>query len=479
MKRNLAAASLTASFLITLSLFISSCEKPDDTPGNNGGLTPFSVTVLLRTPAQAVIEWEPSTNLNINNGDTVKYKIFLNNNLVKTNRPGLRDTLTGLSEDTLYYGRVQAYTSDDTISAPFILNRINEYIVFHSEENFESYNLYSGVRMWQKNWGIWTHFDGSPTVTNDTVFFTNNQLSVGNTLFAAKLKTGAPVWSALPQIPGNLSVPDHTSPLYSQGKLYITGTQNIWALNSTTGQVIWNYPHPNSNTGTNPALANNKVFVGGQDHLVALNAATGTKLWDFPTGQTSKKILATDNMIIFGVGKKIYALNQATGTIAWERTFIEDTWNITPIQYGNLVIFFVDYDGFYAVNKNTGVNAWYRQSDWTGMVTATMGDNKYFYYDYSVSKLYALNAQTGTQLWEKANIGDTPSTDVGDIVYANKTIYCHAGNSMFGGHGLLAVINSDNGNFYRRTMYASDNIVTPTIRINDTVFYNAANPNFR
>jgi outer membrane protein assembly factor BamB len=112
-------------------------------------------------------------------------------------------------------------------------------------------------------------------------------------------------------------------------------------------------------------------------------------------------------------------------------------------------------------------------------VSSTIGHDRYFYYDNTVEKLYALNAQTGAQLWERGNLETQLSGGVGPLIYANRVIYCSVGESMSGNHGYLGMINGSDGIQVNRPMYGSDRIGLPTIRINDTVYYSADHPNFK
>ena len=468
--------SLIAAALFIL-FFFSACTKPG-TDGVPGGLTAFEVRVLQRVPVSAIIEWDGVVNLNMSNSDTVKYKIYLNNRLVDSNLLRRRDTLTGLSGDTLYNGKVIAYTRADTVSAPFVLHKINELIVFNSEDLFEVYNAYAGVRLWNKPWHIYTYSDGAPTISHDTVFFSNSNLAGTNTVYAAHLKTGVPIWSAVPPVPGDVSLARGTGPVYNKGQIIVTGTKDIRALNSVNGQTLWSYPQENYSLGTTPVCAGNKIFAGGQYTMVALNESNGSKAWEFPTGQTSKRPLVTDRLLIFGVNKKVIALDQQTGAVAWQRTMTEETFNILPVLADDLVIFFVAADGVYAVNKNTGATVW-KRNVWASYVSVASGDGKFFYYDYSLNKLFALDAKTGNQLWERSNLNPTISSGVSEMVYANHSIYCGVGITMYGVHGILAVINGATGAQVNRTLSYSDVISKPTIKINDTVYYTADHGNFR
>ena len=61
-------------------------------------------------------------------------------------------------------------------------------------------------------------------------------------------------------------------------------TYNVYALNATTGALLWNYTTGGS-VYSSPAVANGVVYVGSDDfNVYALNAITGAKLWSYATG---------------------------------------------------------------------------------------------------------------------------------------------------------------------------------------------------
>jgi len=103
---------------MAIILFFS-CNKPGDplTPINKK-LAAFTVTVSNRLSATAALNWTASVNTN--NADTVKYKVYVNNNQLAQGLTATSYNLTGLAANSTYTGLVMAYTnSGDTASASF------------------------------------------------------------------------------------------------------------------------------------------------------------------------------------------------------------------------------------------------------------------------------------------------------------------------------------------------------------------------
>ena len=110
-----------------------------------------------------------------------------------------------------------------------------------------------------------------------------------------------------------------TTPLEADGVLYVTGPNQVFALDALTGGTIWQYSRPaspgmvgDSKLGTNRGVAifRDKVFfVTDNGHLLALERATGKLLWEQPIAAKSEgqhyggtiAPLIVDDRIITGV----------------------------------------------------------------------------------------------------------------------------------------------------------------------------------
>jgi len=108
-----------------------------------------------------------------------------------------------------------------------------------------------------------------------------------------------------------------STPLVADGIMYVTGPQQVSALDALTGRAIWTYSRPrttgivsDASLGTNRgvALLEDKVFtVTDNAHLIALNRITGRPVWevvmpDEPQHYGSTVApLAVKDMIIAGV----------------------------------------------------------------------------------------------------------------------------------------------------------------------------------
>ncbi|MEO8050157.1 MAG: PQQ-binding-like beta-propeller repeat protein [Acidobacteriota bacterium] len=136
--------------------------------------------------------------------------------------------------------------------------------------------------------------------------------------------------------------PLETTPLVVDGVMYVTGPNQVFAIDGRTGDEIWRYVRPRTPPGTvsgdaalganrGVALSGDRVFFTTDDaHMLGLNRLTGALLWDayMPEtpqhyGTTSAPLVVND-LVISGVGGGdegirgfIGAWNVATGKLAW------------------------------------------------------------------------------------------------------------------------------------------------------------------
>jgi PQQ-dependent dehydrogenase (methanol/ethanol family) len=131
------------------------------------------------------------------------------------------------------------------------------------------------------------------------------------------------------------------TPLAADEVLYVTGPNQVFALDALTGGVLWNYSRPPSpgmvgdaRLGTNRGVAilRDKVFfVTDNAHLLALDRSNGKLLWDIPMGSgpsehyggTIAPLIVNDTVVAgvaggdHGIRGFVAAYKPDTGALAW------------------------------------------------------------------------------------------------------------------------------------------------------------------
>jgi len=212
-----------------------------------------------------------------------------------------------------------------------------------------------------------------------------------------------------------------TTPMVLDGVMYVTGPNEVDALDGRSGHEIWRYSRPRTPGGTiagdaakganrGVAVLGDRIFFVTDDaHLICLHRLTGAVLWDIfmpeepeHYGGTSAP-LVVDDLVIAGVSGAdegirgfVSAYKAATGELAWRFWTVpradesgSETWkgNGSTISGGSTWL-----TGSYDVE--TGVLYWATGNPYPD----TDGDNRGGENLYTDCDL-ALDAKTGKLLW--------------------------------------------------------------------------------
>lgn len=132
------------------------------------------------------------------------------------------------------------------------------------------------------------------------------------------------------------------TPLAADGVLYVTGPNQVFAIDALTGSALWHYSRPASagmvgdaRLGTNRGVAilRDKVFfITDNAHLLALDRASGKLLWEIPMasdpegqhyGGTIAPLIVNDTVIAGvsgadeGIRGFVAAFKPDTGALVW------------------------------------------------------------------------------------------------------------------------------------------------------------------
>jgi PQQ-dependent dehydrogenase (methanol/ethanol family) len=212
-----------------------------------------------------------------------------------------------------------------------------------------------------------------------------------------------------------------TTPLEADGVLYVTGPNQIFALDSLTGSSIWQYSRPASagmlgdaKLGTNRGVAilRDKVFfVTDNAHLLGLDRATGKLVWEMPMavdgegqhyGGTMAPLIVDDTIIAGvagadeGIRGFVAAFKPDNGALVWRHWTVPrkgepgiETWQgKEPITGGGSTWLTGSYD------PSSDTLYWPTGNPWPDVDDRDRpGDNLY------TDSVLALNAKTGALKW--------------------------------------------------------------------------------
>ena len=211
-----------------------------------------------------------------------------------------------------------------------------------------------------------------------------------------EFQTGNKIWST-PAIDGET--------------LYIGSfDKKLYALNAIDGSEKW---EPFETAGaiiSTPVIYNNTIYFGSFDrHMYAVNVADGSLRWKFPGGNWfwAKAVALNNTVYAPCLDGKVYALNAESGSKVTEFD-LGSSIPSSPVLVGSSIIVATEGGGVFSID--TGINQ-KRQlvnvrelADEDLTISSPLVTSEGIVYIHAQTKkhgslLYALNAQTGLDLW--------------------------------------------------------------------------------
>jgi alcohol dehydrogenase (cytochrome c) len=93
------------------------------------------------------------------------------------------------------------------------------------------------------------------------------------------------------------------SPILSDGILFLTAPDHLWAMDARTGKELWHYQHPPNSAfhigHRGAAVFKDTVYLTTPDcHLIAFNARDGKKKWDVIVADSNKGYWSTNAPLV-------------------------------------------------------------------------------------------------------------------------------------------------------------------------------------
>ncbi len=297
-------------------------------------------------------------------------------------------------------------TKDAIISSPVI---DDEVVYFSSlDKNLYAVDLQTGKQIWKFETAAPNR--STVLISGKSLYF----LSGDGILYSLDKKTARVIWSF--KTGGEkkydlFSFADHfqSSPVLDGDNLYFgSGDSNIYAVNSKTGNLVWQYKTGNVVHAT-PAIQKDNLLIGSFDgYFYDLNKTTGKLIWKFksvgqryfPLGEFMGSPAVSGNTVYVGSRDfNFYAINIAKGVCNWNRYFLNG-WSIaTPVFYKNFVINGTCDDRILAaMDTSSGGFAWRTNAQFDIFGSCLLADSTGFFGTAS-GKLFAVNLNNGKILW--------------------------------------------------------------------------------
>lgn len=198
------------------------------------------------------------------------------------------------------------------------------------------------------------------------------------------------------------------TPIVVNGMVLVTGTgSKLYALDETTGVVLWQSFTFTGSPGGNIAYSNGVVYVGTTSgYLYSINATTGAKIHEYsisPAQIYTTPAIAYGKVFFGATNGYLYALNASTLLFKWYY-IAGDEIRSSPAIYGDMLYFGCDDGKVYALNISQDVGPilrWRYTIDGLIRSSPCVGSGKVFIGSPgTVHSIFALNATTGEKIWK-------------------------------------------------------------------------------
>ena len=234
-----------------------------------------------------------------------------------------------------------------------------------------------------------------------------------------------PVISWLFKGEGGVVIDFSSSPAVVGSQVYISAAQGsffssggaVYCVDADSGVNRWRYDTP-IQIFSSPTVAGGRVYVGEgfhQDadcHLHCLDANDGRPIWRFKTASHVESTpFITQGKVYFGAGGDgVYCLDALEGQVIWHYPSIHV--DMSPAVWKDKVYFGTGYGEYriYAVDANSGVEIWSKRVDYPVWGSPSVdGDTVFFGLgngnfiesaEVPQGRVSAHNAETGEQMWE-------------------------------------------------------------------------------
>jgi outer membrane protein assembly factor BamB len=278
----------------------------------------------------------------------------------------------------------------------------------------------------------------SPAIVDDVVYIGSDD----GYLYAFNASSGAEFWRVMI---GDSSL---SSPVVAGGVVYVRdwyGTD--CALNASTSQMLWKRSLGMSYSS--PAVVNGVYYARTSGNVTALNAITGSVIWYstvFGNGDGSP--IVANNTVYIAESGTIYALDVKNGAIKWTQDlqFLSNTDNAPAVANG-MVYVASGSTLFYALDAQTGTYIWNYSIGQSPHSNAVVS-NGIVYVGSGHQGVFAFDAITGSKIW---NYPTSPGMG-SSIAVSGEKVY------LAGNDGVMYELNASSG--YKLWSYAMSNTGT-------------------
>ena len=191
----------------------------------------------------------------------------------------------------------------------------------------------------------------------------------------------------------------HSKTILADGVIYyITDNGNAYALNDTSGSLIWNKKLPSKCSA--PAISNEYVIFGCENKVVyGLDRQSGNRSWsEFIATPVKSNPTIKDNTVFIGDDRGfIYALNAENGKTLWKKKIGDNIKH--PLYVVDEILYAISGNKLSSIDISDGKVNWYFTGD-SDLTTSPNSYSKYLSIPSINKKVYFLDKDTGNRIWD-------------------------------------------------------------------------------
>ncbi len=210
-----------------------------------------------------------------------------------------------------------------------------------------------GAELWSFESGDYPIY-ASPVIKDGQVFI----LTADQNLFCLNLEDGVPVWQYSKGLRSDGAIWRGTSVAVDETRAYL-GLTDGWvvALDSEVGRVLWQRQVSDKklfpDVAAGPVVSGGVVYVGTRDNIAALDSALGEMIWTRPFGAVGGLAVMGDNLIFGTTGGAVGAMKRIGAELAWT-TQLDGGAPTGPVVAGDRIVVGASQGSLFSLDGATG-----------------------------------------------------------------------------------------------------------------------------
>ena len=253
----------------------------------------------------------------------------------------------------------------------------------------------TGAELWSHDTGTWVQY--SPPVA-DGLVYVSSRSDGERKLHALDGKSGETVW--VDALPHHLS--DNFAPVVIGELVFVPRGDfgGYHALDAATGETVWTTDTPDR-VESPPTVVEGVVYVTAVNQAYALEESSGSVIWSYDTERFPARdfpALVIEGVYYLSPDDQVHALDARNGEMIWTHG-ASSPMSAAPVVSEGTFFAATEAGEVVALDALTGTPLWTAQADGMGLQTLTAADGV-LYLESDSGNLLAMDAADGRTIWK-------------------------------------------------------------------------------